>query len=735
MARPPLLTRKLPLQFVLIAPFVIQIFTAVGLISYFSFRNSKAAVNNLVDQLTQRVDDVVDKHLDSYLEAPIRVTEATTDAIDSGLIDTHDLKAIQRFLWHQSRSSNVTYINYGLTNGDYVGAGYSLNQRNTISENSVRTQGKNYNYQADAQGNPIRLLEITDYRADREGWYSETMKAKRPIWSDAYVWDEETNVVSIAAGRPVYDANQQLIGAVGVDLMLSDISQFLRSLNIGPAASIFIMERDGSLIASSGTEPVVTTVNQETQRVNALQSQDPLMQATAQQIQHRSRSLATIESAQQFEFESNGERQYVRVTPWRDHLGLNWLVVMRLPASNFMAEINQNTRTTVFLCLAALATAILTGLWTTRRIARPIQRLNQASQSIAAGELAQQMQPSRIHELSSLSGSFNQMAEQLRESFSALEQSNAILEERVEARTAELTHTLQDLQRTQAQLVQTEKMSSLGQLVAGVAHEINNPVNFIHGNLCHASQYTQDLLRLLDLYARHYPEPMAEIEAEIAAIDLDFLRQDIDKLHQSMFVGTNRIREIVLSLRNFSRLDEAGVKYVDLHEGLDSSLLILNNRLKAKPDCPAIQVIKDYGELPLVECYAGQLNQVFMSLLTNALDALDEFNDSRSIEQIQANPSLIQIQTRCTSGWVEIQIADNGPGMTEKVQAHLFDPFFTTKPVGQGTGLGLSISYQIITERHGGQLSCYSAAGQGATFVIKLPVQHGQSAALGSSGN
>jgi HAMP domain-containing protein len=232
---------------------------------------------------------------------------------------------------------------------------------------------------------------------------------------------------------------------------------------------------------------------------------------------------------------------------------------MRLPASNFMAEINQNTRTTVFLCLAALATAILTGLWTTRRIARPIQRLNQASQSIAAGNLAQQMQPSRIHELSSLSGSFNQMAEQLRESFTALEQSNAILEERVEARTAELTHTLQDLQRTQAQLVQTEKMTSLGQLVAGVAHEINNPVNFFHGNLCHASHYTQDLLRLLDLYARHYPEPMAEIEAEIAAIDLDFLRQDIDKLHQSMFVGTNRIREIVLSLRNFSRLSRSQI--------------------------------------------------------------------------------------------------------------------------------------------------------------------------------
>lgn len=715
--------RKLPLQFVLVAPFVIQLFVAVGLISYFSFRNSKAAVNDLVDQLTLRIDDVVDQHLDSYLEAPVRITAATTDAIDSGLLKPYDLKAIQRFLWHQARSSAITYVNYGLSNGDYVGAGDYLGFQNTISETSDRTQGKNHNYKTDAQGNPTQLIEIDDYSHFNESWYSETIQAKRPLWSDIYVWDDSSGSVSLAASRPVYDAKRQLIGAVGIDLALSDISKFLRDLSISPNASIFIMERDGSLIASSGTEPVVKTVNQKVQRLNALQSSDPLVQATAQQIQQAAGSFDKIQADQQLEFELDGERQYVRVTPWQDKLGLDWLVVVRLPESDFVAQINQNARTTLLLCMAALATAVLTGLWTTRRIARPIQQLNQASQAIAAGELAQSVKPSRVRELSSLASSFNQMAEQLRDSFAALEESNTALEDRVEERTAELSSTLQELKQMQSQLVQTEKMSSLGQMVAGVAHEINNPVNFIHGNLAYAEQYSQELLRLIDLYAKHYPDPDAEITAEMEAIDLEFLRQDLNKLHHSMEVGTDRIREIVLSLRNFSRLDEAGVKAVDLHEGIDNTLLILESRLKAKPERPAILVSKDYGQLPPVECYAGQLNQVFMNLLTNALDALDEFDALRSAEQIAASPSAIQIQTRCANGWVEIWIADNGAGIPAAVQARLFDPFFTTKPVGQGTGLGLSISYQIITEKHGGQLSGLSAPGEGAIFVIKIPVE------------
>ena len=297
--------------------------------------------------------------------------------------------------------------------------------------------------------------------------------------------------------------------------------------------------------------------------------------------------------------------------------------------------------------------------------------------------------------------------------------------------TQQLEQTLQELRRTQTQLVQSEKMSSLGQLVAGVAHEINNPVSFIYGNLTHAGGYIQDLLGLIQLYQQQYPNPTPDIESEIIEIDLDFLIEDLPKLLDSMKVGAERICEIVYSLRSFSRLAEAEIKAVDIHDGLDSTLTILQNRLKAQGKHPKIQVIKDYGNLPKVECYAGELNQVFMNLLTNAIDALEELNaDGLNAKHSNLEPTnhqpatpFIRISTELLNNYqVVIRIADNGPGMTEQVKARLFDPFFTTKPVGVGTGLGLSISYQIVVEKHGGQLDCHSQLGQGTEFVIQIPL-------------
>ncbi|NJK70397.1 MAG: PAS domain S-box protein [Microcoleus sp. SU_5_3] len=288
----------------------------------------------------------------------------------------------------------------------------------------------------------------------------------------------------------------------------------------------------------------------------------------------------------------------------------------------------------------------------------------------------------------------------------------------------ELEQTLQQLTKTQSQLIQSEKMSSLGQLVAGVAHEINNPVNFIYGNLAHANEYTQDLLNLIELYQNHYPEPVVEIQEETEAIELNFLVEDLPKLLSSMKVGADRIQQIVASLRTFSRMDEAEMKEVNIHDGIDSTLMILQHRLKAKHNHPEIQVIKAYGKLPLVECYAGQLNQVFMNILSNALDALEERDLRRSADELREQPSHIRIRTEMSpSGKVIIRIADNGPGMTESVCNRLFDPFFTTKPVGKGTGMGLSISYQIVTERHGGSLHCNSSPGQGAEFAIEIPLK------------
>lgn len=301
----------------------------------------------------------------------------------------------------------------------------------------------------------------------------------------------------------------------------------------------------------------------------------------------------------------------------------------------------------------------------------------------------------------------------LQQTVSALVASEAELRQKNE----ELQTTLKTLHQAQSQLIQREKMSSLGQLVAGVAHEINNPVNFIHGNIKHANQYAKDLLKLITLYQTHYPDPVDEIQTTIADIDLDFLKQDMPKVLTSMHTGTERIRTIVQSLRTFSRIDEAEFKTVNLHDGIDSTLTILQHRLNAKRSIkageeffrPEIRVLKEYGELPAIACYAGQLNQVFLHLLNNAIDALES-----------STAPVIQIQTQVEADCILVRIRDNGSGIPEAIRSRIFDPFFTTKPVGEGTGMGLSLSYQIIVDRHGGSLE-YRALEQGTEFTIALP--------------
>ena len=319
----------------------------------------------------------------------------------------------------------------------------------------------------------------------------------------------------------------------------------------------------------------------------------------------------------------------------------------------------------------------------------------------------------------------------------------------------QLEFALLELQRTQTQLIQTEKMSSLGQLVAGVAHEINNPIGFIYSNLFHAKEYIQTLMKMLDLYRQHCPESIALIEAEADQIELDYLVEDLPKVLNSMQQGAERIRDIVLSLRNFCRLDEAEMKQVNIHDGLNNTIMLLESQLKGKPGHEAIAIHKEYGELPLVQCYPGQLNQVFMNILVNAIYALDRGNKSKdtnsndnnkpeiadsnnhstdspsSIDNSAPATPTIRIRTELIGqNKVAIRIYDNGPGMTEEVRKRLFDPFFTTKPIGKGTGLGLSISYEIVVNQHRGELKCFSELSKGSEFAIEIPLKQSSPAQI-----
>lgn len=358
-------------------------------------------------------------------------------------------------------------------------------------------------------------------------------------------------------------------------------------------------------------------------------------------------------------------------------------------------------------------------------ITQPLKQLTTGTQQMTAGQWNQKITLQTNDELTTLANAFNHMGERLQAMVESLKlQATELTESRAiaQARADKLEQTLQELHRTQAQLIHQEKMSGLGQMIAGVAHEINNPVTFIQGNIAPAQSYIEGLLSLIELYQTYFPKPPKEILSEQDAVDLPFLKKDVVKLLFSMRVGAERIAEIVKSLKTFSRLDEAICKTVNLHDCIDSTLLILEHRLKASSQHPEIKVLKDYGQLPLVECFASQLNQVFMNLLSNAIDALEE-KATKVASNSRAETALeIRICTAVLAeDYVSIQVSDNAGSLPEIAKARIFEPFYTTKPVGKGTGLGLSISHQIVTELHGGQLICQSVPGVNTDFTVKIP--------------
>jgi signal transduction histidine kinase len=566
-------------------------------------------------------------------------------------------------------------------------------------------------------------LGNTDPKNFTTNYFQRPIAAGQPIWlePESYVEDSLTppqTLVSTSYSMPFYDDQKQLLGVLSQDLELGFLSKKLNIPVMRDAGYFLLVSAKGNLIAYPPNPQQALNLTP----FPKLDNYQGLWNTIQAQIQSGAK---------------NG------VVQWRDSQGKseywayqkipnnNWVLMAVVPKAIVLGPVWRFL--TAGILGAVIGASIVQGIV----VALFVRRLNQRLQPIMD-------ECNRLAEMNTKSEELMSREDELGRltiSFYALLGQVTVNERRLRQEMAKSAQALQALQQTQAQLIQTEKMSSLGQLVAGVAHEINNPINFIYGNLPHTAEYIQDLLKLVDLYDRTYDDRHPDIQQLQQEIDLPFLIDDLPKMLESMQIGADRIREIVLSLRNFSRLDEAEMKRVNIHDGIDSTLLILQNRLKSNANRPEITIVKEYGDLPLVECYAGQLNQVFMNILSNAIDALDAYNQTRSTEEIATNPATITIYTEAIStlqpnhsllstpysplphSSIIIRIQDNGPGIPPEHLSRLFDPFFTTKPIGKGTGLGLSISYQIIVEKHHGILKCSSQPGQGAEFWIEIPVR------------
>lgn len=439
--------RSLPV--VLIVPFVLQVVGAVGLVGFLSFQNGQKAVNQLAAQLRREVSDRVNQHLDSYLTTPHQVAEQNAVAMQQGLLDPEDLEGLGRFFWKQIQLFNTLgYISYAAETGDYIGAGYYLHPNHPqIDEISPRRYGdkKDRTYNTDNQGNRTNITQIIDYDFKAEEWYSDTFKVNRPFWSPPGIWESNPDIISISFSAPVYDRNNQLVGVVGVDQRLSQISTFLQQIQVSPSGKIFILERNGLMIASSSLEQPYRLVNGTAERLKAIDSQDPLIQGTATFLMKQFGNFHQITNTQQLDFWLKNQRQFVQVTPWRDRRGLDWLVVVAVPESDFMAQINANTRNTIVLCLVAAIVAIVLGILTARRITRPIERITLAAEDMADGSLDRAIEPGKIIELAKLSNSFNSMAGQLQDLITSLE-------DKVRERTAELASANAEISALNEQL-------------------------------------------------------------------------------------------------------------------------------------------------------------------------------------------------------------------------------------------------------------------------------------------
>ncbi|RUT00557.1 hypothetical protein DSM106972_073280 [Dulcicalothrix desertica PCC 7102] len=697
----PKFERSFSLTTVLSVPFVLQTFTAVLLVGYFSYHNGQMAVNNLATQMRSEISKRIDQKLDSYLETAHQVNKTNLQAVKLGMLDLNNFQKTGQYFWNQLQIFDVSYINFGNTKGEFIGAGLEDDYKR-ISE---KLSNKDYEiFSVDENGRRLSTVTIKPGGHPNDAsWYTDAVKSQRPIWSEIYNWQDNSNVIAISASYPVYNSNKKLIGVLGVDLILSELSAFLRNIRISPKAQTFIIERNGMLVASSSEEPGYIIINNQAKRIKASQISTPLIRGTAVFLNKQFPNLNKITTTTQLDFTFNNQKQFVQVTPWQDKYGIDWLIVIVVPECDFMAKINANNQTTILLCLLTLILAIIIGILTSCWIAAPIKQLSLAAEILTEEAVNSDFNSSnsfkytnnfnthKIKEFSVLSDLFNSMAQEIYNAFIALENANNQLDFRVKNRTKELQSALQ--KREQAEIALQKALvaanaasEAKSEFLSKVSHELRTPLNVILG-------FTQIMERDSCLTQEH--------------------RNNISIIHRS----GNHLLQLINDVLSMSKIEAGKITVKTNSFDLLNFIKLLEEMLKFRAKSKNIKlIIQPQDNLPrYIKTDESKLRQILINLLGNAI----KFTSKGSVT-LKVNYSNYDFQPT-----LYFEIQDTGAGIVEAEISKLFVPFVQSQSGREsieGTGLGLAISQKFV-QAMGGDISVKSIYKQGSIFSFHIPVE------------